>query len=91
VLAAPIDLDDYGFHVLPGELRSTVPKLFVGAEQDTVVPFASTQRMFDLSSQPKELKRYDGSEHALHLLEGEHGKDLEEAVIAFIAAKAPLA
>jgi esterase/lipase len=89
VLAAPVDLADYGFHVLPAELRASMPKLFVGAQADTVVPFANTQRMFDLAAQPKELKTYSGSEHALHLFEGDHGDELADALLTFITAKAP--
>ena len=89
VLAAPVDLADYGFHVLPAELRGAMPKLFLGADEDAVVPFANTQRMFDLAAQPKELKTYTGSEHALHLFEGEHAKELEDTLIDFITAKAP--
>jgi pimeloyl-ACP methyl ester carboxylesterase len=89
VLAAPVDLADYGFHVLPAELHATMPKLFVGAEQDTVVAFTETQRMFDLAASPKQIKPYAGSEHALHLLEGEHATDVAETLIAFITTKAP--
>lgn len=89
VLAAPVDLADYGFHVLPGELHATMPKLFVAADGDTVVPLDSTQRMFDLAAKPKELKTFPGSEHALHLLGGERGHELEQALIAFITASAP--
>jgi pimeloyl-ACP methyl ester carboxylesterase len=90
VLAAPVDLTDYGFHVLPGELRSSMPKLFVASEEDTVVPFADTRRMFDLAAQPKELQAYSGSEHALHLFDGEHADELADRLIAFITSKAPL-
>lgn len=91
VLAAPVDLADYGFHVRPAELRSTMPKLFVGAEEDTVVPFAQTRRMFDLATQPKELKTFSGSEHALHLFEGGQGTQLEEALMAFLSTSVPAA
>jgi esterase/lipase len=89
VLAAPVDLDDYGFHVLPAELQADLPKLFVASKQDSVVPIAQTERMFSLAGQPKELKTYDGSEHALHLFDGEHADELEETLIAFVEAKAP--
>jgi alpha-beta hydrolase superfamily lysophospholipase len=89
VLSSPVDLAEYGFHVLPAELRSTMPKLFVAAEGDQVVPYAETQRMFALSTEPKELQPYPGEEHALHLFDGEHGKDLTDRLIGFITAKAP--
>jgi pimeloyl-ACP methyl ester carboxylesterase len=89
VLAAPVDLAEYGFHVLPAELRSAMPKLFVAAKDDPVVPYAETQRMFALAADPKELQSYPGTEHALHLFEGEHGKELTDRLIAFITAKAP--
>lgn len=89
VLAAPVDLDEYGFHVLPAELRGSMPKLFIGALDDTVVPFDNTQRMFALAADPKELHEYQDSAHALHLFEGEHGDDLTDRLITFITSKAP--
>jgi hypothetical protein len=45
--------------------------------------------MFALAADPKELQSYPGTEHALHLFEGEHGKELTDRLIAFITAKAP--
>jgi pimeloyl-ACP methyl ester carboxylesterase len=89
VLSAPVDLTDYDFHVLPAELATTMPKLFIGSTSDPVVPFAETQRMFDLAAQPEELQSYDDTAHALHLFEGDNAKDLTERLLAFLAAKAP--
>jgi len=84
VLAAPVDLADYGFHVTPAELRGSMPKLFIGADRDSVVPIAQTRRMYELAAQPKELTTYDASEHALHLLEGAHGTELADLLVTFV-------
>jgi pimeloyl-ACP methyl ester carboxylesterase len=89
VLSAPVDLSDYDFHVLPAELRGTMPKLFIAAQDDTVVPYAETQRMHALAADPKELQPYPGKEHALHLFDGEHASELTERLLSFIAAHAP--
>jgi hypothetical protein len=56
---------------------------------DTVVPFANVQQMFTVAADPKELRRFGGSEHALHLFEGEHGKELGDALIVFITRRVP--
>jgi dienelactone hydrolase len=91
VIAAPADLDDYGLHVSAAELAGPMPKLFLSADEDTVVPVRATQGMFDRAAQPKELKTYGGSEHALHLFEGAHAADVEKTLVAFLTAKVPAA
>jgi hypothetical protein len=53
------------------------------------VPFADTQRMFSLASEPKQLKSISGTEHALHLFEGEHAEELTHLLLSFITSNAP--
>jgi pimeloyl-ACP methyl ester carboxylesterase len=89
VLSSPVDLSEYGFHVTSAELRSATPKLFVASSDDTTVPFAATQRMFALAAQPKELQAFSGTEHGVHLFDGEHADALALRLIAFVSAKAP--
>ncbi|MBK5306703.1 MAG: alpha/beta hydrolase [Frankiaceae bacterium] len=89
VLSAPLDLDDYGFHVTRAELGTTQPKLFLGSTNDTTVPFAHTEQMHALAAQPKELHGYADTAHGLHLLDGEHAADLTKRLIDFLLAKAP--
>jgi esterase/lipase len=89
VLSAPVDLTEFAFHVRPSELRSAVPKLFIGSADDGTVPFAETQRMFTLAADPKELHPYSGSAHGLRLFDGEHANDLTQRLLAFITSRAP--
>ena len=90
VLAAPVDLDAFDFHVEAGELRAIdAPKLLIGSKSDTTVPFADTQRMYDLAGDPKQLYTYPGSAHGVKLLAGEHAADLRDRLIAFISAHVP--
>jgi uncharacterized protein len=90
ILAAPVDLSEYGFRVERGELQAiSVPKLFVGSEDDKTVPFAKTREMFELSPDPKELHAYPGTAHGVQIFETTHGDDLRQRLIAFITTSAP--
>lgn len=90
VLAAPVDLPDFDFRVELAELEGiAAPKLFIGAEGDRNVPFAETQRMYDLARAPKQIHSYSGSAHGVQLFNGSHGADLAERLIAFLSEHAP--
>jgi esterase/lipase len=89
IMASPVDLAAFDFRVEESELNViTGPKLFIGSKGDKTVPFAETQRMFDLSPEPKELQSYPGSAHGVHIFQTEHGDDLRERLIAFIMSSA---
>lgn len=90
ILASPVDLAAYDFRVEESELKAiTAPKLFIGSEGDTTVPFAETRRMFDLAPGPKELQSYPGPAHGVHIFQTKHGDGLRERLITFITASAP--
>lgn len=90
VLAAPVDLTAFDFRVELAELAGiTAPKLFIGAEDDRNVPFTHTQRMYDLSPEPKQIQRYSGSEHGVQLLAGTQAADLSQRLIDFLIEHVP--
>jgi pimeloyl-ACP methyl ester carboxylesterase len=90
IIASPMDLSEFDFRVEESELAAiTAPKLFISSDNDSVVPFSETQRMFDLSSDPKELLTFPGTAHGVHLFETEHGDDFAQRLIDFIEANAP--
>lgn len=87
ILAAPAELPAFDFRVETAELQAlTMPKLVIGSEQDNTVPFADTQRMYDLAPEPKQLHSYPGSAHGVQLLAGAEAGDLAARLIDFIAA-----
>jgi hypothetical protein len=90
ILASPVDLSAYRFKVEASELQVvTAPKLFIGSEGDTTVPFADTRQMFDLAREPKLLHSYPGAAHGVRLFATEHGDDLARRLIDFVTANAP--
>jgi alpha-beta hydrolase superfamily lysophospholipase len=90
ILAAPVDLSEFGFRVERSELQAiTAPKLFVGSQDDNTVAFAKTREMFELSPDPKELQIYPGMAHGVHIFDTDHGDDLRQRLIAFITTSAP--
>ena len=90
VLAAPVDLPAFDFRVEPAELQALdMPKLIVGSEHDSIVPFADTRRMYDLMPDPKELQSYPGTAHGTQLFSGPSAHDLGRRLIEFVTAHAP--
>ena len=90
ILAAPADLLEFDFQVAASELAVvTAPKLFIASQDDTIVPIAATQHMFDLAAEPKEFQIYDSSAHGVQLLTTNHAADLRQRLIDFIRENAP--
>lgn len=90
VLAAPVDLPAFDFRVEPAELQKlSMPKLLIGSENDRNVPFAETERMYDLSPEPKELHSYPSTAHGVQLFSGPHAEDLTRRLIDFITTQVP--
>lgn len=61
----------------------SAPVAFFVAEDD-VAAARSVQDLFGLAPEPKSLRVYDGNEHGLALLDGEHGSDLKRSVARFM-------
>lgn len=90
VLAAPADLPEFDFQVAASELAAiTAPKLFIASQDDTNVPIAATQQMFELAAEPKEFQSYDSAAHGVQLLSTDHADDLRQRLIDFITGNAP--
>lgn len=90
VISAPADLLEFDFQVTADELAAiTAPKLFVASQDDTIVPNAATQQMFDLAAEPKEMQLYPGSAHGVQLFTTEQAPDLRRRLLAFVQIHAP--
>ena len=67
----------------------TAPKLFINTEYDAGGFITSTQRMFEVAPEPKNLQIYPGSAHGTDLFNTEHAGDLTRRLIEFIEKNAP--
>jgi pimeloyl-ACP methyl ester carboxylesterase len=65
--------------------RITGRKLFVGADQDTVIPFRHVQHAFGVVSAPKTLLAFGGKEHSRAMFAAPYGDEAVAAIVAFVA------
>jgi len=81
-ISAPIEWEDV--RLSDGDLaRLTAPKLFVTSEENE--PFTSdTQRMYDLTPEPKERQVYPGRLHGIQLFDAAPSADLLPKLLSFL-------
>lgn len=84
VLASPPSISQWGFEIEPADLNTNIPKLFITAENDNIVPADSTRALYDLAAEPKEWQTYPGSAHGTDLFEGESATELQQRILEFI-------
>jgi alpha-beta hydrolase superfamily lysophospholipase len=84
VLASPAVISEWGFEVESTDLNTDIPKLFIIAENDSVVPIESAHDLFDLALEPKEWQTYPSTAHGTDLFETEYGEDVQNRILEFI-------
>ena len=84
VLASPPSISQWGFEIESADLNTDIAKLFITAEDDNIVPAASTRALYDLAAEPKEWQTYPGSAHGTDLFEGESAEELQQRILEFI-------
>lgn len=90
VMSSPAALLEFDLQVTADELSAiTAPKLFIASQDDTIVPSAATQQMYDLAAEPKEIHLYPGSAHGVQLFTTEQAADLRQRLLAFVKMAAP--
>lgn len=90
VISAPADLLEFNFQVTDAELVAvTAPKLWIASQDDTIVPSAATQQMFERAAEPKTIQIYPGSAHGVQLFTTEQAADLRQRLLAFVKTHAP--
>jgi hypothetical protein len=65
-------------------LNTEIPKLFLTAEEDHVVPLEDSRALFDLAAEPKEWQTYPGNEHGTELLGTDVGEEVQLRIMEFI-------
>ena len=84
VVASPAEISDWGFAVEAADVDSDIPKLFITAKEDDVVPVESTQELFNLAAEPKEWQTYPGTAHGTDLFETQHKEEFQQRILEFI-------
>jgi alpha/beta superfamily hydrolase len=84
VIASPPEIPDWGFQVEAADMSTDIPKLFITAENDSVVASSKSRALFDLAAEPKEWQTYPGSSHGTDLFETQNKQDLQQRILNFI-------
>jgi alpha-beta hydrolase superfamily lysophospholipase len=72
------------------ELKAiTVPKLFIGSLQDTIVLYAETSALYQIAIEPKLLKSYAGSAHGTDILKTDDRAGFVKTITDFITTNLP--
>jgi dienelactone hydrolase len=66
-------------------VAQAVPKLFVGAEEDPIVPAERVRQVHQQSAEPKQLHVFPGEGHAQALLSGPHADKARRLLTGFVA------
>jgi len=88
VLASPPKIPNHDFVIEASDLDVDIPKLFITAENDSVIPASETRKTYEMAAEPKEWQTYPGTAHGTDLFKTENGKDAQERILAFILAVA---
>lgn len=83
-LASPLEIPGWDFKIEAAELDTDIPKLFLTAEEDYVVPLDSSRALYDLAAEPKEWQTYPGNEHGTELLGTDIGEEVQLRILQFI-------
>ena len=84
VVASPSEIPDWGFKVEAADMNTDIPKLFITAENDSVVASSKSRALFDLAAEPKEWQSYPGTAHGTDLFETENKEDFQQRILDFI-------
>jgi pimeloyl-ACP methyl ester carboxylesterase len=84
VLASPLQIPGWDFKIEAAELNTDIPKLFLTAENDHVVPLDDSRALYDLAAEPKEWQTYPGNEHGTDLFDTDIREEVQHRILGFI-------
>ena len=84
ILASPPKIPNHDFSIEAADLNVDIPKLFITAENDSVVPASESRKLYEMAAEPKEWQTYPGSAHGTDLFRTINGRQAQERVLAFI-------
>lgn len=86
VMASPPEISEFRFAIEAADVNSDIPKLFITAENDNIVPAVISSQLFDLAAEPKVWQTYPGAAHGTDLFDTEYGEDVQQRILEFILA-----
>jgi esterase/lipase len=84
IVASPREIEDWNIEITLGDVNIDMPKLFITAENDSVVPMEKSRELFDLVAEPKEWETYPGTAHGTDLFETESGEAMQNRILEFL-------
>jgi pimeloyl-ACP methyl ester carboxylesterase len=84
IVASPPGIPEWDFEIDPADLNTNIPKLFITAENDPIVPASATRQLHDLAADPKEWRTYPESRHGTDVFETESGEAMQQRILEFI-------
>jgi uncharacterized protein len=84
VFASPLEIPQWDFKVEAAELNTNIPKLFLTAEDDTVVSVDASRALYELAVEPKEWQTYPGTAHGTDLFDTNIGDEVQQRILRFI-------
>ena len=84
MFASPLQIPGSDFKIEEADLNTAIPKLFLTAKEDYVVPLDSSRALYDIAAQPKEWQTYPGNEHGTELFDTDIGQEVQMRILAFI-------
>ncbi|HJR79217.1 MAG TPA: hypothetical protein VJ821_04025 [Anaerolineales bacterium] len=84
VFASPAEIPQWDFRIEAADLNTDIPKLFLTAENDSVVPLRLSRELYELASEPKEWQTYPGDEHGTDLFDTDIGEQVQQRILEFI-------
>ena len=84
VLASPPKIPNHDFMIEAADLDTEIPKLFLTAENDSVVQASASRELYEMAAEPKEWQIYPGTAHGTDLFKTENGEEVQDRILAFI-------
>lgn len=84
IFASPPKIPNHDFEIEAADLDIAIPKLFLTAENDSLVPASASRAMYEMAAEPKEWQSYPGTAHGTDLFKTESGKEVQERILVFI-------
>lgn len=86
VVASPREIEEWNFEIGLGDVNIDMPKLFITAEDDSVVSMERSRALFDIVAEPKEWQTYPGTAHGTDIFDTESGQEMQQRILDFILA-----
>lgn len=84
IIASQVKIPNHDFKVDAADLNTNIPKLFLSAENDSVISADLSRELYEMAAEPKEWQIYPGSAHGTDLFNTEHGREVQDRILAFI-------